>query len=75
MAETTLTIRGMTCANCVKHVTAALRAVPGVTTATVSLPDHLATITHSTTTPLPALLAAIEAAGYEAAVDGRDVMA
>lgn len=66
MAETALTVRGMTCANCVKHVTAALRAVPGVTAATVALPDR-ATVTHAPGTELAALVAAVADAGYDAA--------
>jgi copper chaperone CopZ len=66
MAETALTVRGMTCANCVKHVTAALRAVPGVTAATVTLPDR-AIVTHATGTELAALVAAVADAGYDAA--------
>jgi copper chaperone CopZ len=58
----------MTCNNCVRHVDKALRAVPGVTTVEVSLPDQSAKIVHGDTTEVPALLAAVESAGYEAAV-------
>jgi P-type Cu+ transporter len=58
----------MTCNNCVRHVDKALRAVPGVTTVEVSLPDQSAKIVHGETTEVPALLAAVESAGYEAAV-------
>ena len=60
---TTLAIRGMTCGNCVKHVDAALRAVPGVTAVVVSLPGE-ATITH--TGERAQLVAAVEKAGYDA---------
>jgi len=67
MIETTLTITGMTCGNCVKHVTAALRGVPGVTTVDVALAEHRARVVHDpTAAPIAALVAAVEAAGYEA---------
>ncbi len=58
----------MTCNNCVRHVDKALRAVPGVTTVEVSLPDKTAKIVHEDATPLPTLVSAVESAGYEAAV-------
>ena len=59
--ETTLAIRGMTCGNCVKHVDAALRAVPGVVAVAVALPGT-ARVTH--TGDRAPLVAAIEKAGY-----------
>ena len=58
----------MTCNNCVKHVDKALRAVSGVTSVEVSLPDQTAKIVHGDTTQVPALVAAVESAGYDAAV-------
>jgi Cu+-exporting ATPase len=68
MTETTLGITGMSCGNCVKHVTAALRAVPGVTAASVDLAANRAVITHDpSTAPVAALIAAVAAAGYDAA--------
>jgi copper chaperone CopZ len=65
---TTLRITGMTCNNCVRHVDKALRALPGVTAVEVSLPEQTAKIVHEDATPVPALLAAVESAGYEAAL-------
>jgi copper chaperone CopZ len=65
---TTLRITGMTCNNCVRHVDKALRAIPGVTAVEVSLPDQTAKIVHGDATPVPSLVAAVESAGYEAAV-------
>lgn len=56
----------MTCNGCVKHVDKALRGVPGVSTVEVSLPEKTAKIVHGEATELPALVAAVEAAGYEA---------
>jgi len=61
---TTLSIAGMSCNNCVRHVGDALRGVPGVTAVEVSLPGR-AEVTHDDVAP-EALLAAVESAGYEA---------
>jgi len=64
---TTLAISGMTCNGCVKHVDAALRAVPGVTAVEVNLAEQRAKIVHDdAAAPPAALVAAVEAAGYEA---------
>jgi copper chaperone CopZ len=62
---TTLRITGMSCNNCVRHVDDALRAIPGVTTVDVSLPDQRATVTHDDV-EAAALIAAVESAGYHA---------
>jgi copper chaperone CopZ len=65
---TTLRISGMTCNGCVKHVDAALREVPGVTAVEVDLAGGQAKIVHDAQkSPVPALIAAVEAAGYSAA--------
>jgi len=64
---TTLRITGMTCNNCVRHVDEALRKVPGVEKVVVSLPEGQAMVDHDDLTTIPALLAAVESAGYEAA--------
>ena len=66
---TTLRINGMTCNGCVKHVDAALRALPGVSAVEVKLADNQAKIVHDPErSPLPSLVTAVEQAGYEAAV-------
>jgi P-type Cu+ transporter len=70
MPPTDLSVYGMTCAACVSRVEKALTAVPGVATASVNLANRHARITG--TAPLPALLAAVEAAGYRAAPAPRD---
>jgi copper chaperone CopZ len=64
---TTLRISGMTCNGCVRHVDKALRGVPGVTAVEVSLPEQRATIAHEDAASVPALVAAVESAGYTAA--------
>jgi copper chaperone CopZ len=58
----------MTCNGCVKHVDKALRAVPGVEAVQVSLPDKTAKVVHAETAAVPAMIAAVESAGYGAAL-------
>jgi heavy metal translocating P-type ATPase len=59
-----LAIEGMTCASCVARVERALKAVPGVTAAAVNLATERATV--SGAADAAALVAAVEAAGYDA---------
>lgn len=67
-ATTDLLIDGMTCASCVGNVERALKAVPGVTEATVNLATQRASV-RGTADPA-ALFAAVDGAGYAAkAVD------
>jgi len=63
---TTLRITGMTCNGCVRHVDKALRGIPGVTAVEVSLPEQRAKVVHEDAASVPALLAAVESAGYTA---------
>ena len=65
---TTLRITGMTCNGCVRHVDKALRAVPGVESVQVSLPDQTAKVEHAESAAVQAMIAAVESAGYTAAV-------
>src|SRR5689334_9543982 len=64
---TTLRITGMTCNGCVRHVDQALRGVPGVSSVEVSLANGTAKVVHDESAALPAMVAAVESAGYEAA--------
>lgn len=65
MANTvTLSVTGMTCNHCVAAVTRALKAVPGVTAADVSLEKKQAVVQGQADTG--ALIAAIKEEGYEA---------
>jgi P-type Cu+ transporter len=68
MREQTLQIAGMSCAACQHHVERALRSVPGVESATVSLLANSAQI--NSTQPLEAqpLIDAVRHAGYDASV-------
>jgi Cu+-exporting ATPase len=62
--ETSLAIEGMTCASCVRRVERSLAKVEGVQEAHVNLATEAAQVRG--TAPLPALLAAVERAGYHA---------
>ncbi|HCB12326.1 MAG TPA: hypothetical protein DEP36_01960, partial [Gammaproteobacteria bacterium] len=60
-----LAVTGMSCAGCVAAVENALRSAPGVTTANVNFAERTAQV--SGDVPLPTLIQAIRAAGYDAA--------
>jgi copper chaperone len=65
---TTIRVSGMTCGGCVRHVTHALRARPGVHEVEVSLAEGIARVTFDpAASTLEALRDAIREAGYEAA--------
>ncbi|MGA0131280.1 MAG: heavy-metal-associated domain-containing protein [Ilumatobacteraceae bacterium] len=64
MATTILHIDGMSCQNCVRHVTDALTGLDDVQSVTVSLEDKTATVTSSDTLSLALATAAVEDAGY-----------
>jgi Cu+-exporting ATPase len=56
----------MTCASCVGRVEKALKAVPGVSSASVNLATERASITAAGGVPASALIQAVAKAGYEA---------
>jgi Cu+-exporting ATPase len=60
-----LDIKGMTCASCVRRVERALSRVPGVETASVNFAAETAQVTGDV--ELESLIAAVRAAGYDAA--------
>ncbi|MGB0652002.1 MAG: heavy-metal-associated domain-containing protein [Thermoplasmatota archaeon] len=62
-----LTVGGMTCQNCVAHVTKALAGVPGVKDVAVDLEKGAATVTAKAGMDAAGLAAAVQAAGYDAA--------
>jgi len=64
MNTTILHIAGMSCQNCVKHVTEALRDVQGVDSVEVSLAGASATLQSAGPLSGDALRAAVEEAGY-----------
>ena len=66
-AEVSLNIEGMTCAACVGHVESALKAVPGVTEASVNLATERATVSVAPgLATTEELVRSVEDAGYGA---------
>lgn len=64
--NTTLAIKGMTCGGCVASVKRVLEALPGVTTADVSLANASASVRHDAAqTDVAGLKRAVEEAGFE----------
>lgn len=61
-----LGVGGMTCDDCVDHVTGALESVPGVREAQVSLKDRRAVVEARSDVASEALTAAVRARGYNA---------
>ena len=70
---TTLQITGMRCAGCVNGVEKSLKAVDGVTEASVNLPLNRATVAHDLDrAPVSSLIAAVHRAGFEASCQPLD---
>jgi copper chaperone len=65
-APKTFSVTGMTCDNCVHHVTEAIKNVPGVTAVAVSLDAKSAKVEGQFDDK--AVVAAVEEEGYEAVV-------
>ena len=63
--EKTITVKGMTCPNCVKHVTKALSGMEGVSDVAVDLEAGTAKFTTSREIPDSELAAVLDDAGYE----------
>lgn len=61
-----LGVGGMTCDDCVRHVTHALESVPGVQRAEVSLENRSAVVKAAPDVPAEALSAAVRERGYNA---------
>ena len=61
-------VEGMTCGNCARHVTEAIQSVPNVRHAAVSLDSKHASVRwkNDATADVPAVVAAVRSAGYEA---------
>src|SRR6185503_2034980 len=67
-AVTELSVSGMTCGNCARHVTDAIQRVPGVQSAAVDLQAGRASVRWTTGArpDAPAVVRAVEAEGYGA---------
>lgn len=63
----TISVTGMTCQNCVRHVSRALEALPGVQAADVDLSAGSAQLETEREVPRAELAAALEEAGYSLA--------
>ena len=63
--EMKITVKGMMCGNCEKHVKKALEAIDGIDSVEASHSDNLVTITNSKAVDEAAVKAAVEEAGYE----------
>ncbi len=63
----TFHVEGMACSGCVERVEKAIRGMPSVTDAKVDLAAKRAVVTFAGTPDAKAVIAAIVAAGYEAA--------
>ena len=69
--ETTLTVDGMTCSSCIRHVTAALRELPGIDAVEVKLKDGKVRVAHDDdSASTDEMIAALNEAGYESRVTG-----
>ncbi|MEJ2320254.1 MAG: cation transporter [Gemmatimonadales bacterium] len=68
MKQLTLAIEGMMCDGCAASVREALAEVAGVESVDVTLKEKRARVMVDKGTPEAALIAAVAAAGYEAAV-------
>jgi copper ion binding protein len=65
MTDLSFLVQGMTCASCVSRVEKALKAVPGVVSASVNLATEKANIQGDSNLRIDALSAAVKKAGYE----------
>jgi Cu+-exporting ATPase len=65
LVELTFKVEGMTCASCAGRVEKALKAVPGVDSASINLATEKATVRVAPEVGSNALYAAVEKAGYE----------
>jgi copper chaperone CopZ len=68
-AAFSIRVEGMTCDSCVERVEKAIRATPGVASASVNLATKRAEVTFSGVPDIAAVIAAIGVAGYECMVE------
>ena len=69
--ETVLTVTGMSCASCVRHVDHALKQLGGVAQVEVHLREGKVHVWHDALrAPVASLVTALSDAGYDAAAQG-----
>lgn len=73
--DTILTVTGMSCGSCVRHITSALQAVPDVSKVNVQLRQGLVHVRHGETASVDELLEAVREAGYEPGLPGDQASA
>ena len=66
--DTVLNVSGMSCPSCVRHVTSALGAVPGVSKIDVQLREGTVNVRHEPEAEISMLIEALREAGYGAQV-------
>ena len=66
MSQTQLTVSGMTCDHCVRHVTEAITKVAGVHSVNVKLSEGIAVFESDASLDLQVVKDAVVAAGYSA---------
>lgn len=71
--ESQLTIEGMTCASCVRHVEKAIQSVGGVQSAVVNLATEKAHITFDDEPKLASVVEAVKKAGYDVRQESVDL--
>jgi copper ion binding protein len=67
MVRQTFQVPGVSCQNCVRHVTEELEKIPGVQNVVVDLDRKTVTVDHDGAVTDPQIRAGIEEAGYEVA--------
>ena len=72
MNNTTLRIGGMTCEHCARTIEDALSGVPGITAASVSYTDGLASVSAKNKINTDSLVNAVKVGGYTAEIIGSD---
>jgi Cu+-exporting ATPase len=76
MENTSLKLRGMSCASCASNIEEAIRSVPGVSTCSVNFGAELATVSYDPSqTDVAAIQNAVDAAGYSAVPMQDDILA
>ncbi len=76
MENTTLKLRGMSCASCAGNIEKAIRSVPGVEACNVNFGAEQASVTYNPSqTDVAAIQDAVDAAGYSAVPMQDDVLA
>lgn len=69
--ETILAVDGMTCSSCIRHVTAALRELPGIGEVEVRIKDGKVRVAHDANgASIEEMIAALREAGYESRASG-----